>query len=269
MKSRKHLTRGAAALLALPALLPLLAQAEDAKPAGNVLTLGGGIAVGPRYSGSDENQVAPVLGIDYAMANGFYASTLRGLGYGHSIDKLTLNAAIGARGERKEKDTQKFGGSSGSPKLRGMGDIKASATAMFSASYALTDAIEVSTRLELPISHRENGKTLNLGASGVLYNQGRDTVTLSGGVNFGDAKYNQTYYGVSEAQSDRSGYRVYKPKSGLYEAEIGISWQRKLDKNWAVTTMVGASTLLGDAKNSPIVFRKTSPTGALYATYSY
>ncbi|MBB3122254.1 MipA/OmpV family protein [Pseudoduganella violacea] len=268
MTSRIYLKRGAAVLLTLPALLAPSAQAEEAKP-GNVLTLGGGVAVGPRYSGSDENQVGPVLGIDYAMANGFYASTLRGLGYGRSFDKLNLNAGIGVRGERKEKDTQKFGGSSGSPKLRGMGDIKASATALFGASYAIAEGFEISTRLELPISHRENGKTLNIGASGVLYNQGRDTVTLSASTSFGDAKYNQTYYGVSAVQAAHSGYRAYKPKSGLYEAEIGVSWERKLGKNWGVTTMLGATTLLGDAKNSPIVFRKTSPTGAVYASYSY
>ena len=41
--------------------------------------------VAPRYSGSDKSRVSAAQVVDYAMANGFFVSTTRGIGYGNSF----------------------------------------------------------------------------------------------------------------------------------------------------------------------------------------
>jgi outer membrane scaffolding protein for murein synthesis (MipA/OmpV family) len=105
------------ALLATPVL-----AAEQSQ--GNVLTLGGGVDVAPRYSGSDKTRVCGSGG-GYAMANGFFIGTTRGIGYGNNIGNLDYSAALSYRVGRKDKDVSSDSISSGSDELRGMGEIKA------------------------------------------------------------------------------------------------------------------------------------------------
>ncbi len=67
-RSMKSILPGAVlALLATPAL-------ATEQPQGNVLTLGGGVDVAPRYSGSDKSRVSAAQVVDYAMANGFLSA---------------------------------------------------------------------------------------------------------------------------------------------------------------------------------------------------
>lgn len=83
------------ALLTMPAL-----AAEQSQ--GNVLTLGGGVDVGSRYSGSDKTRVSAAHVVEYAMANGFFIGTTRGIGYGNNIGNLDYSAALSYRVGRKD-----------------------------------------------------------------------------------------------------------------------------------------------------------------------
>ncbi|QGZ38355.1 outer membrane scaffolding protein for murein synthesis (MipA/OmpV family) [Pseudoduganella flava] len=241
-----------------------LARAED-----NVLTLAGGIAGAARYSGADDYVIGPLVGIDYQMANGFYASTMRGIGYGQAVGPVHLSAALGYRGERAEKNRNGVGGASGSPALRGMGDVKGGTTAVLGASWSVVDGLELELHTELPLSHRENGRALGVGLTGTLFQQERDHVTMSLAAKLGDRDYMQTYYGVSAQQSARSGYRAYRPNAGLHEMELTMTWRHQFDKRWGMTATAGVVTLVRDAAASPISKKDRSATGALFATYSF
>ena len=48
-----------------------------------------------------------------------------------------------------------------------------------------------------------------------------------------------------------------------------LTWQHRFGEKWSVTSMLGANHLLRDAARSPLVERKTTPTGAIYVGYSY
>ncbi|EOY8407725.1 MipA/OmpV family protein, partial [Enterobacter asburiae] len=90
-RSLKNLVPGfVLALLSMPAL-----AAEQSQ--GNVLTLGGGVDVAPRYSGSDKTRVSAAQVVDYAMANGFFIGTTRGIGYGNNFGNLDYSAALSYR----------------------------------------------------------------------------------------------------------------------------------------------------------------------------
>jgi outer membrane scaffolding protein for murein synthesis (MipA/OmpV family) len=252
------------------ALAGLLATgAVHADDDANVLTLAGGIAGGPRYSGADERVIGPILAIDYQMANGFYASTMRGIGYGRQLGPIRVSAALGYRGERSERDRAGLGGARGSTALRGMGTVKGSATAVLHAGYELVDGLELSMTADLPVSHRENGRTLAIGLTGTLFERDADHVTLSLSANLADSDYLRTYYGVTPAQAARTGYAPFTPKAGMFEAELGMSWRHKLDERWSVTTMVGLTALTRDAARSPLARRDTAPTAAVLVGYSF
>ncbi|MYN08807.1 MipA/OmpV family protein [Pseudoduganella aquatica] len=250
-----------------PALFVLLSGGAFAG-SDAVLTIGGGAALAPRYSGSDENMALPMLLLDYSTASGFYASTMRGLGYGGSAGPFSYSAALGFRAPRKENGELPFGGKA-SKYLRGMGDVKGSATANLSAGYAIFEGLTVNLHTAQALSARETGGTYGAGLTGTLFKDAGNTVTLSLGFEMADKKYAQTYYGVSAQQALKSGYKVYKPKAGMYQADVAMSWQHKVDERWAVTGMLGVSGLLRDAANSPLTRRTTSPTAAVYASYGF
>jgi outer membrane scaffolding protein for murein synthesis (MipA/OmpV family) len=234
----------------------------------NQLTVAGGIGLGSRYSGSDQQVTAPVIAIDYAAANGTFASTQRGLGYGGSRGQFHYSAALAYRAARSEEDQSGFS-RSGSKELRGMGDVKASATASLGLGYALFDGLDVNLRAELPVSARQNGRALTFGVAGRLYRHGGDTLSANVAAELGDRKYAQTYYGVTALQSVRSGFRPFQPKAGLYRANASLNWQHVLASNWALNTAIGVTTLLGDAADSPLARRRSTPTAALYVSRSY
>lgn len=251
----------------IPALFVLLSGGAFAGDE-STFTVGGGAALAPRYSGSDENMVMPVVMLDYSHASGFYASTMRGLGYGAAAGPFSYSAALGFRAPRKENGELPFGGKA-SKYLKGMGDVKGSATANLSAGYAIFDGLTVNVHTAQALSARETGGTYGVGLSGTLFKDAGNMVTLSLGFEMADKKYAQTYYGVTAQQALKSGYKVYKPKAGMYQADVSMSWQHKLNERWAVTGVVGASGLLRDAANSPLTRRTTSPTAAVYASYGF
>ncbi|MBH1449342.1 MipA/OmpV family protein [Stenotrophomonas maltophilia] len=250
------------ALLATPIL-----AAEPKK--GNELTLGAGVDVAPRYSGSDENRATAALVLDYSMANGFFASTVRGIGYGNSIGKLDYSVALSYRAGRKDRDVDSDSTSYGSDHLRGMGDVKGSAISVLGLGYEVTDWLNLQLHAEVPISQRNNGAALHFGVVSPLYTSSKNSVALALTASWGTSKYMQTYYGVTASQSAASGFARHDAGSGIYAYSLNMDWTHKLNKNWSVVASAGVTQLAGDARDSSIVQRKTSPTGSLKVTYSF
>ncbi|HHX3492394.1 TPA: MipA/OmpV family protein, partial [Enterobacter cloacae] len=160
--SLKNIVPGA--LLALLAT-PVLAAEQQ----GNVLTLGGGVDIAPHYSGSDKNRATTAVVVDYAMYNGFFVSTTRGIGYGNNIGNLDYSAALSYRAGRKDRDVDSDSISGGSDYLRGMGDIKGSALVVPGLGYKVTDWLNLQLQAEVPVSERDNGEALHFGISSPLF----------------------------------------------------------------------------------------------------
>ena len=262
-RSVKSILSGAVlALLATPALAAGQRQ-------GNALTLGGGVDVAPRYSGSDKSRVTAAQVVDYAMANGFFISTTRGLGYGNRVGNLDYSAALSYRAGRKDRDVSSDSIASGSDYLRGMGDIKGSAVVVPGLGYRVTDWLNVQLQAEVPVSERDNGEAVHFGIASPLYTSPENSVTLALTGSWGSSKYMQTYYGVSAAQSAASGFARHDAGSGIYAYSLNLDWTHKLTSRWSLLAAAGVTQLTGEAGDSPIVQRKTSPVGSLKVTYSF
>lgn len=262
-RSVKSILSGAVlALLATPTLAAGQRQ-------GNVLTLGGGVDVAPRYSGSDKSRVAAAQVVDYAMANGFFISTTRGLGYGNRVGNLDYSAALSYRAGRKDRDVSSDSIASGSDYLRGMGDVKGSAVVVPGLGYRVTDWLNVQLQAEVPVSERDNGEAVHFGIASPLYTSPENSVTLALTGSWGSSKYMQTYYGVSAAQSAASGFARHDAGSGIYAYSLNLDWTHKLTSRWSVLAAAGVTQLTGEAGDSPVVQKKTSPTGSLKVTYSF
>ena len=262
-RSVKSILSGAVlAILATPALAAGQRQ-------GNVLTLGGGVDVAPRYSGSDKSRVTAAQVVDYAMENGFFISTTRGLGYGNRVGNLDYSAALSYRAGRKDRDVSSDSIASGSDYLRGMGDVKGSAVVVPGLGYRITDWLNVQLQAEVPVSERDNGEAVHFGIASPLYTSPENSVTLALTGSWGSSKYMQTYYGVSAAQSAASGFARNDAGSGIYAYSLNLDWTHKLTSRWSVLAAAGVTQLTGEAGDSPVVQKKTSPTGSLKVTYSF
>jgi len=253
------------------ALLALLATSTLAAepPQGTTLTLGGGVGVAPRYSGSDENRVSTALMLDYSMRNGFFVSSTRGLGYGNTLGNVDYSAALSYRTGRKDHNVDSDTMSDGSDHLRGMGNVKGSALGVVGLGYKLTNWLSAQLQAEVPFSQHDNGAALHVGLVSPLYHSPKNSVTLGLTSSWGTNDYMQTYYGVSAAQSAASGFTQYTAGSGLYACSLNLDWTHNLTERWSVVADAGYTQLAGDARNSPIVQRKASPTGSLTVTYRF
>ena len=253
------------ALLALLTTPTLAAE----PPQGTTLTLGGGVGVAPRYSGSDENRVSTALVLDYSMRNGFFASSTRGLGYGNSLGNVDYSAALSYRTGRKDHNVDSDTMSDGSDHLRGMGNVKGSALGVVGLGYKLTNWMSAQLQAEVPFSQRDNGAALHFGIVSPLYHSPKNSVTLGLTSSWGTNDYMQTYYGVSALQSAASGFTQYTAGSGIYTWSLNLDWTHNFTERWSVVADAGYTQLAGDARNSPIVQRKASPTGSLTVTYRF
>jgi len=70
---------------------------------------------------------------------------------------------------------------------------------------------------------------------------------------FVNTNYMDTYFGVTSAQSSRSGITTYDTKGGLKDLAINSIISRDFDRHWSLKAVVGYKRLLGDADASPLV----------------
>lgn len=274
----KNAMKVLAAASAIALLIPVAARAQSTSasaatgsgtPAESTYTLGFGAAVTSRYSGSDERQAVPLIAAEFQHSSGFFASTMRALGYAGAAGGFSYSAAIGYRGPRYDEKKKRDGFSTGSDFLRGMGEVKGGVTGNLSVGYAVLPWLDLQIRTEQALTQRDNGSTYGLGAQAKLMDDATDTIGVSVGATAGDRKYMQTYYGVSAAQAARTSFKAYTPKAGFKEIEAGLNWQHRFSRHWSVTGAVGVQTLVGDAANSPLVRRKTTPVAAVYGSYAF
>lgn len=266
-------------VLAATLLLGLPEARAQSEPAvGNTLMLGIGAGFDAKYAGAKKIEAGVLPVLDYQMSNGFFASSLRGIGWGGSTGPLGYSASLALRGGRDDKD--KKGISGGSQELKGMGEIKAIGTLNLGLSYSLTDTVQLSAGVELPLSKGKDkdiarlkdtrhGRVFRLGAEAGVWSDARHELSIGLSASAGDKKYTQAFFGVSPAQAAASQYAAYAPKSGFHALDASVSWKYKIDSKWGVTSSLGATRLLGDAAKSPIVQRKASPTGMVMLTYLY
>lgn len=229
-----------------------------------------GVGYAPRYSGSDESAALPIFGLGIRSPGGFFLDTAHGLGWETEARGSTFRFYVGPSASRKDHKK----GSEGSNKLRGMGDIRSRAQVGMDAETQL-GPVTLSATL---VHAFKKGDGRDLGSAYTLFNLGADATVYEGPAgalslalsgNFGDGNYMRTWYGVSERQSLRSGYRRYRPKGGLESVSLAATWALPLSKEWSWSVAAEARRLYGDAADSPIVKDRNQYSIGTMITYTY
>ena len=218
--------------------------------------LGGGAIFAPEYEGSDKFKLTPVPLISFSFNESIIVDP-RGLEFTvFSRDALSFRLSAHYDGGRDEDD---------SDILEGLGDIDGGVLLGGTMAYQLGQ-VELYGTLEQTIG--EGGLQA---VAGAVVTQRRGDFLLSAGASatWANGDYMSTYFGVTPAQSDRSGLAPHDADAGLKRVDAEVFATYLMTRHWALRTQLGLGYLVGDAGDSPIVQDRLQPNAMMILGYRF
>ncbi len=220
---------------------------EPASGSWNV-TLGAGIAAAPRYPGADTDRTRLVPLGEVVYRNLIFLGPA-GLG-ANLIDAGGWRAGpvIGLMPGRAETRD---------PQLTGLGDIQTSVSAGVFLRYR-AGPFEVGGTVREAITHTQNGLRGLLQADyRVTSPRTRLQVFLGPDLEFANARYSQTWFGVTPLQSEDSGLPVFTPGGGVKDVGAHATLTYRYTDHVLLRAFANLKQFTGDITNSPLVERRT------------
>jgi outer membrane scaffolding protein for murein synthesis (MipA/OmpV family) len=222
-------------------------------------SVGGGISYAPRYEGAanDRLRFMPLLEASYSDGH-FFASVLRGIGYNFSDSKNTQYGIRIAPGHRRKE--------SADPHLYGMGSIGFTPEAglflnrRFGPWYVSSG-----------ISSGNHGTHAELGGGIGFPLSVADRLRFGVNLNWGNAEYSQTYFGVTSAQATASGnvLSAYTASAGVVDYALTSNWQHNYSEEWFSSTGLSYKWLGDSAKRSPLTQRSAMASANFLLGYRF
>jgi outer membrane protein len=151
-----------------------------------------------------------------------------------------------------------------------MGEIPGAMTANLGITTRFSENwINFNANAYVATTHRKIGNRLTFGMVLPSIKVGSEKFDLDAQWTYGDAKYNQTHFGVSQRQSQQSPFKAYTAKAGLNEIRITAAWLHVWNRHWSIRSSIAGIHLLNDAAKSPIVSRKTMPMIVTTVNYAF
>lgn len=272
MKVKKLCKAGtiASALVLLSVSIANAQEGAGSAPAGGSkfsLDLGAGAFVAPTYSGSRRSSLKLVPAIrasygdivEFSPQDGLTANVIR-------VGGITAGPLARLRFGRKESDDRTA--------LRGFGDINPSAELGGFLNYEL-GPVSLRATLGQDVANGHKGAVGDLAASYATNlattEAGPWLLSIGPTASFGSINYMRASYGVSSAQSQRSGRNAFNPGAGLESFGLSASLIVPITDRVSLTTLAGWSRLAGDAASSPLVRNgfgsANQVSGGLFLTY--
>jgi outer membrane scaffolding protein for murein synthesis (MipA/OmpV family) len=221
------------------------------------VVLGGGFRIAPKFEGADSVEIIPIPWISADFGD-YVSVDPRG---------LTINAwqyeGLTVKGRLfydlgRDSDDDKH--------LHGLGDIDAGAVLGLDLAYELTP-FEVALSLDKTIGGSD-GFSVKFGAT---YSLEIDSFSFQVGpsVTWADSNYMESYFGVTDRQSRRSGLSNFDADAGIKRIDLEVSGLYMLDEHWSVRGEVGLGYLVGDAADSPVSQTKLQPSTMFLVGYRF
>jgi outer membrane scaffolding protein for murein synthesis (MipA/OmpV family) len=248
--------------------------------------VGLGVQSAPRYEGTGSRKVSalPVLQVEWSngvfisgMSAGMHLSNSPTVEYGPLLavkpgrdnsgngnEIGNLNSFVAPAPIPGEKFRTMPGG------LAGMDEIGARLQAGGFYNIYLSPQWRLTSSLLFGAARQHDGARLDLDVQRLAVAAGeRHRVSLAAGLGIVNRRYNETYFGVTEAEAIRSRFAAYAPGGGLQDLHLGARWNWALTPSWMLTSSLQAKRLLGDASHSPLVERSTNLTVSSAVAYRF
>jgi outer membrane scaffolding protein for murein synthesis (MipA/OmpV family) len=224
-------------------------------------TVGLQLRASPDTFGGNGRRASLMPSINYQWANGWFAGTSRGLGYNFSKSpNVQYGLGLGLDMGRASTDNGN---------LEGMGSIDPKLELTSFVNYGITRDWRVSSVLRYGSGESNQGATIGLGTDYQFRIAPQWGLGLGLSTTWANAQYMQTYYGVTDAQSASSGNSVYTPASGLSDVRANLRVNYEWSPRITVSAGITNATLLGDAKDSPLVTQTNSVSQNISLNYKF
>lgn len=231
---------------------------EDGDPEEDHITIGVGGMYQPAYMGSRKYEFEPILAVDIKRGN-FFVNFENGIGFA-PVDNETFTVGAGVvavfDNYGREDVPNRFNKIDVGAGARGFVSVRQFG---FEATAGVTKIFAGSTK----------GMIADFSLSRDIMVNERLFITPSIGARWANAKHNDRFYGVNALQAQESGLQQFRPGAGFLDAEAELMLQYRLTDHLGFGVAGGITTLLGDVKDSPIVRKKTAPSGMVFLTYTF
>lgn len=217
----------------------------------------------PKYTGAKEMKTdfVPALKLKYGPLFIGGVDDLVALGWNVTqTDRWTLSLGVGTNiSPRQESDDQH---------LKGLGDIDITPRAFTSAVYE-NDYFNGGVILTQDVGGNQQGFKLTSYAH--LQWRPMENLRLYTGpdLSWADSDYMQTQYGVTAAQSSRSGLSRYDAGAGLEKIGWDVGMEYRLTPAWLIGVRAKAQHLESSAASSPVTQKSGQVSGILFATWMF
>ncbi|MBR8652532.1 MipA/OmpV family protein [Achromobacter sp. Marseille-Q0513] len=246
----------------LAAALLLATAGVQANGAGSNYA-GLGLIVAPVYKGSSEYRTLPVPMVNY-QSGSFFVTPRAGL------PAMGLKTQLGPNWEAGVFVGLGLNRDSGdADRLKGLGDIDYHATyGAFVEWRPGPYALGVAYR---QAAHEGYGGVMELRASYLAWRNEKNALRVGVNAEWANGDAMQTWYGVTPGQAARSraGLSPYSASSGFQSASLYAAWSHRLSERWNMVSVLGVSTVLGDARDSPLVERDSNVFGSVGMVYAF
>ena len=241
--------------------LPAIAQEDGEVVKRTRITLGP--EVKPAYPGADKMGFGPFVDVARSDGNDPFSYEAPDEGFGIpviALDNVYVGPTLAITGSRKADDT-----------VAGLREIDTT----FEAGVAIQ--VDVSDRLYgfSEIRRGIGGHDAFTGQVGLdyIWRKGDDwLISLGPRVDWGDAKHQRAYFGVSDSESAASGIAAYRPSGGIYSAGGTLGGIVRLNERWGLAGYAGYRRLVGDAADSPVTRQfgtRDQYSGGIGLTYTF
>jgi outer membrane scaffolding protein for murein synthesis (MipA/OmpV family) len=232
-----------------------------------LIALGGGFV--PRYEGASRYQATPFglaairwRGIEFNLAGPELKVDLGGGG------NVLWGPMIGLSNNRSRSDVDGA--------LKQLDRIKTSLSYGGFVGYRFGGDQRGQGRIVVSLeatkdTKKEKGLSFGVGVSYAAIRSEKMFATFDVSAKLNDTKYTRTFFGVTEAESGRSGLAAYRPGGGLTKISTGVTAGYQLSRHWGLLARVQGGTYTGDAADSPIVKdgSKSFGQGLLGISYAF
>lgn len=204
-------------------------------------TLGAGVAYSPDYFGAEDYSFSPagVLRFDYIrLPGGFEFGSSGAVGY---------LQGFGPRGSVRYINSRD---SSDYAELDGLDNVDAALELGLGLGYEAPYWRAFADMRYGVIGH--HAWVGELGADAILRPNDAWIVNFGPRASWGASGFMDTYFGVDESESDRSGLKAYDPSAGFYGVGVELGARYSFSEAWGVEGKAGYERLINDAADSPI-----------------
>ncbi len=156
----------------------------------------------------------------------------------------------------------------GDNRLIGMGKVPTRLTAGGFVNVYLTPELRLTNSVLYGSGRERQGVIWNVGLQHIAADIAPNhRLSVMAGMTFVNRSYNESYFGVSDAEYFNSGNAPHYVKGGVRDTYLGARWNWLLTPAWMVTTSARLSRLQDDSRKSPLVQRPTDvsvSTGLVY-----